>query len=887
MIGTRLAHFEITEKLGEGGMGVVYLAVDRDLDRRVALKVLPPNRTTDLARKQRFIQEAKAASALNHPSIVTVYEIGREDGIDYIAMEFVPGRTVEDLLLKRRPKIHEALQYAVQMADALATAHAAGIVHRDFKPANVMVTDTGLVKVLDFGLAKLTEQSDTTETDVTRTARAVTEDGTVVGSAAYMSPEQAEGRKVDARSDIFSFGLVLYEMFSGQRAFPGETRMATLAAVLGKEPRPLAEIVPGLPEQLQRTIARCLRKDLARRSQSMAEIRIALEEVKEEVASGTSVGPAPVSKRRPFWRWVLLGGIALALSAALLLVARRVRDAPVALKESPLTSFPGSQGQPTLSPDGTQFAFVWDGGQEDAPRQLYVSVAGRGTPIRLTNTPDAEAAYPAWSPDGQTIAFERIPVGSRIGKLVLIPALGGPERVLHDLARGGIGGGGPIRTGAAWSPDSKWLYFTAGNVTRTLHVETVSGGEEHRLFDLPEGTYGGDYCPAVSPDGRRLAFIRQLSDWNYELLVADLRDGNSAAAPRRLAGSHQFLTSPLWTANGQEIVYVEGEGTGMTRIYRVRASGGSPTQLTGIGEYVRDIGIAANGRRLIFSRSFRDYNIWRMAMPAAGNPSATPRKLIASTRYETSPAYSPDGKRIAFSSNRGGVRQIWVADSDGSNAMALTNFSAGTAGSPTWSPDGQTIAFDARPESSADVYTIPGSGGTPKRLTDHRSENHLPAYSSDGQWIYFSSTRAGLQNLFRIPTNGGDAVQITRQGGDLPFPSPDGQWVYYGKNTDAGGMLWKVPPAGGNETTLTDEPLFGVFAVSVTRSGIYFAAPAVAGSQFLPLKFHRFADGKTVELGHFEKPLHLHISVSADDKWILYTQLDSSADEVILVDNFH
>src|SRR5215510_10815584 len=213
-------------------MGVVYEARDRSLDRRVAIKLLPAAKVSDPARKQRFIQEAKAASALNHPNIITIYDIDSESGCDYMAMELVPGRTLDDIITRRRPRLAEALRYAVQIADALATAHAAGIVHRDLKPENVMVTETGLVKVLDFGLAKLTDENETSADNVTRTVRAVTEDGAVVGTAAYMSPEQAEGKKVDARSDIFSFGSVLYEILTGRRAFHGDSKLSTLSAIL-------------------------------------------------------------------------------------------------------------------------------------------------------------------------------------------------------------------------------------------------------------------------------------------------------------------------------------------------------------------------------------------------------------------------------------------------------------------------------------------------------------------------------------------------------------------------------------------------------------------------------------------------------------------------------
>src|ERR1035437_1082523 len=343
LTGKRIAHFDTTGKLGEGGMGVVYEAIDRHLDRHIALKILPPAKVADPARKQRFLREAKAASALNHPNIITIYDISAADGLDYIAMELVPGRTLEDLLATRHPKVPETLKYAVQIAGALAAAHAAGIVHRDLKPANVMVTESGLVKVLDFGLAKLTDESEVTEADATRTERALTEEGAVVGSAAYMSPEQAEGRKVDARSDIFSFGLVLYEMLSGKRAFRAATRMATLAAVLNQEPRPLGEIAPGLPKELERIVTRCLRKDLVRRSQSMAEIKIALEELKEETESGASMSMAPAARRPAnHWRWTAIPAAVLALCAALFFLLPRFRETQAPLKDVPLTSYNGA-----------------------------------------------------------------------------------------------------------------------------------------------------------------------------------------------------------------------------------------------------------------------------------------------------------------------------------------------------------------------------------------------------------------------------------------------------------------------------------------------------------------------------------------------------------------
>jgi serine/threonine protein kinase len=288
MDGGELGHFSLLEKIGEGGMGRVYKARDKFLDRFVAIKLLAEARSTDADRRARFIQEAKAASALNHPNIITIHEIGEQDGQTYIVMELVDGKPLNELIPRKGMRLTEALRIAAQVADALTAAHAAGIVHRDLKPANIMVDAHGRVKVLDFGLAKLVAPTRATAADdadkATRTLAAglpVTEEGMIVGSVPYMSPEQVEGRALDARSDIFSFGAVLYEMITGQRAFRGDSRISTLAAVVEKDPPPVSESSASTPPEVERVIARCLRKDVNRRSQSMADVKLALEELRD------------------------------------------------------------------------------------------------------------------------------------------------------------------------------------------------------------------------------------------------------------------------------------------------------------------------------------------------------------------------------------------------------------------------------------------------------------------------------------------------------------------------------------------------------------------------------------------------------------------------------
>ena len=303
-------------------MGIVYKARDTHLDRFVAIKVLPPELVADPDRKRRFVQEAKAASALNHPNIITIHDIASDNGTDFIVMEYVDGKTLGQLMPRRGLKLNEVLKYAIQIADALAKAQAAGIIHRDLKPGNIMVSEGGLVKVLDFGLAKLTERPQLGEEESTRSIPPWTDEGTILGTASYMSPEQAAGKPVDARSDIFSFGSVLYEMVTGQRAFQGDSKMSTLAAVLNQEPKPASEISRAVPHDLEKIITRCLRKDPSRRFQHMADLKVALEELREEsdsrllgVKEGTDSSGKP--RRVSLLRWVTLAvaGVSLAVAA--------------------------------------------------------------------------------------------------------------------------------------------------------------------------------------------------------------------------------------------------------------------------------------------------------------------------------------------------------------------------------------------------------------------------------------------------------------------------------------------------------------------------------------------------------------------------------------------
>ena len=422
MGAARMGHFGLLQKIGEGGMGVVYKARDTRLERVVAIKLLPESRATDAERRSRFIHEAKAASALNHPNIVAIHEVGEQDGRTFMVMEFVDGKQLNELIPRKGMRLTEALRVAVQVADALTAAHAVGIVHRDLKPGNIMVDAQGRVKVLDFGLAKVAAAAVAlTADEETRTAT-LTEEGVIVGSVPYMSPEQAEGRPVDARSDIFSFGAVLYEMVTGQRAFRGETRVSTLVAVVEKEPQPVSETGTEVPPELERLIARCLRKEVNRRSQHMSDVKVALEELRDESESGKLMRPAATAPAGRRWLWPAMGVVIALGAVAWAYLQQRggtQSQGPDLVRVSPDDGH--SYVGPSISPDGKFVAYASD---RSGKMELWLQQVGGGDPIQLTHS-SGPVQSAQFFQDGMRILY------LTQGSIEVIPTLGGQPRVLR------------------------------------------------------------------------------------------------------------------------------------------------------------------------------------------------------------------------------------------------------------------------------------------------------------------------------------------------------------------------------------------------------------------------------------------------------------------------
>ena len=876
MINQTISHYFVTEKLGEGGMGVVYKAQDTKLGRAVALKFLAPHLLRDEEARKRFHREAKAAAKLDHPNICTVYEIDEVDGKTFIVMAFLEGRPLSKKIAEGPLKLNEALSVAGQIAEGLEAAHENGVVHRDIKPDNIMLLkgSRGLVKIMDFGLAQLAGSSK------------LTRGGSTLGTMSYMSPEQAQGAEVDRRSDVWSFGVVLYEMVSGQPPFRGDFDQAVVYSIVNEAPEPLTAVRTGVPKQLEDIVNKALSKKPEERHQHADDLVADLRHLQKEREFGQTRSAVPVPKRS---RRGLYAAVTAVMAAALGVAAwlgvwgPAGREAQAPLRSVPLTSDPGHELHPTFSPDGNQVAFDWDGENRDNT-DIYVKLVAGGRPLRLTTNPAVDSR-PAWSPDDNQIAFLRRSEGS--GGIFLVPPIGGVERKLAESPH--------LRAGLSWSPDGKFLAVsdrTSPQEPFAIFLVSVESGEKRRLTSPPAQSLA-DHSPAFSPDGRTLAFVRQSAVVVADVYLVQVGGGE----PWRLTFNDTWTRGLAWTPDGSEIVFSSTPGGGFSNssLWRISSFGGMPELLSGTGGNATFPAISRQGSRLIYSRSTEDLNIWRLELSGLTTARNRPTRLIASTRTDFYPQISPDGARIAFESSRSGSPEVWICDRDGRGAVQLTSFVDVNAGSPSWSPDGRWIAFDAFPDGNADIYVISADGGSPRRLTTEGSQEILPSWSRDGKWIYFDSNRTGTPQVWKAPAAGGEAVQVTKKGGHGAFESPDGKFVFYAKPEDSPwqpSAVWRVPAEGGEEVAVLDSPKPVNFrAWAGVEQGIYFIdrerSEALVAEGFL--KFFHFDTRRVTRIASLgEQPgtASGQVVVSPDGSWILYVQQDQSEADLMLVENF-
>ncbi|UCF38165.1 MAG: PD40 domain-containing protein [Acidobacteriota bacterium] len=876
MIGQTVSHYEIKEKLGGGGMGVVYLAEDTRLDREVAIKFLPADYFGDRVAEKRFEREAKAAAALSHPHICHVYDVGEFDDQPYLVMERLRGQTLKHRHDEGPIELNKALKLATQIAAALQAAHARGIIHRDIKPANIFITEEGYAKVLDFGLAKRLESGQEAEDDL---SSALTRAGATLGTLAYMSPEQLRGKELDARTDVFSFGVVLYEMLTGAHPFRQESANETVGAILNKEPAPLTRFLTETPEALQHIVRKMLAKTPERRHGSMQGVQNDLEQLIEDSGRQRTVTSGRSS---PWW---LFAGIALLFVLAPVslywIFAPAEPDPALApLEAVPLTSYPGLEKQPTFSPDGSQFAFVWDGEKRDN-MDIYVKTIGPGQPLRLTTDALSDFA-PAWSPDGSQIAFLRYN-GENRAELLLIPPTGGTERKVTELST--------VTGEVTWSPDGQYLaYSDRFGDTKSLGIILFSleTGERIWLTSPPE-TETRDYQPVFSVDGKMVYFIRISS--GADLYSVPVEGGEPEWISRPGSAASMALAP-----DGEDLVLAGWEG----ELSRVSVSRRASSPIVGLEG--RDLAISRQGRKLAVARQSISTNIWKLDLEDPEGDSAKP--FVLSTRGDANPAFSRDGERIVFTSSRSGQYDIWTCNYDGSSLLQLTTI--GNCGSPRWSPDGKWIVFDRVVDGTSDIHVVGAAGGAVHRITKSESADILSSWSSDGRSVYFTSNRTGENQIWKTTFLGPreddaieSAIQVTQNGGFRPIESFDGKYLYYLKYR-GDGRIWRMPVEGGEELLVSESINAWWPNWDLARDGIYFVERQqmlgfhwstrplfTVGMEWI-VRSYKFEDQSIGDVGVLQHPPSSGpgFGISPDGRWLLSSQYDLEESDLLLVENF-
>jgi serine/threonine protein kinase len=785
--GQRIGVYSITALLGRGGMGEVYRARDTRLGRDVAIKVLPPALTAHPDRLARFEREARVLASLNHPHIGALYGLEESGGHLALVLELIEGETLADRLARGPIPIKAALALARQIADALEAAHEKGIVHRDLKPANIKITPQDVVKVLDFGLARTFESGDG---EAARLPTITMEAGLIVGTAAYMSPEQARGEPVDRRADVWAFGCVLYELLTGRMAFAAATVPDTLAAVLHQEPD-WAALPAGLPPAITRLLRRCLEKDVRQRRRDIGDVRAELDDV---VAQRVLTAPPVTVPRRPFRRLLPLAMVAIAVIAmvAIAVIAAGTLARWAGWWSSPpvpearvrqVTDLAGMEEMPAVSPpDGKDVAFV---APVQGRRQIWIRRLTGGQNLQITHE-DVDHDYPRWTPDSSAIVYftPAVKEGEH-GTLWEIPALGGAPAKLA-----------PAITGADVSHDGLRLATfqrAAGGISLTLLDRS---GALIKTFAV---TAAVEYfTPRWSPDDGSIAFIVNEGNASHAMYITDIDGGEPRVVVRAFA-----LRGLAWLPDGSGLVYATAAGSTLRypptfSLHTVTPDGSNDRQVT-IGDvnYV-DPEIVQSGK-IFASRIRMQSDIWQFPISGTATENVrNGRQLTRQTAQVQTPSASPDGKQIAYLSNSGGLGNIWVANADGTGTpRPLTTESdpAVFVGLPIWSPTGNWIVYiksrvgSESPDGRNSQWLIRSDGSDHHQLTAGTGA----AWSRDGRWVYFTVSSAGTSCIYRVSVEGGDPVRV-RCDATMPLISSDGNTLYYSRRPGQGDEIFKASP---------------------------------------------------------------------------------------------
>jgi eukaryotic-like serine/threonine-protein kinase len=756
--GARLGPYRVDAEIGAGGMGHVFRATDTRLDRKVAIKVLPQHRWTDPQVRARFEREARALSSLSHPNLCALYDVGEltqsNSVAPYLVMELLEGETLRDRLDENRLSMRKALMWGAQIAEGLAAAHSKGVIHRDLKPENVFITEGELLKILDFGLAVTPPDGSSSSTAVR------TEPGIIMGTAQYMSPEQIRGTPLDARSDIFSLGIVLFEMITGAAPFRMRSAVETMNAILVEEPPDL----PGVPDAVETIVRRCLEKDPAQRFASAKDLAFALQTAAKNVHSTKSAPRAKrgdVAQRNLIPRIAILTLIAAGIATAAFL--SREKDEPEPPRLRTLT-WSGRDTSPAASPDGKLIAYV---SARDGTRRIWLKQLADGTEAPVTAGPEDSA--PRFSPDGSALLFTRTANGA--SALYRVGVVGGDPRKLIENAFDGD-----------WSPDGARIAFirdrAGGGRQSTVCVAPVDGGTVRELAASSDSELT---APRWSPDQRWIAVnVRPRGTTPGSILLLNAESG----AQRRLARDvpHGLLSGAAWTKSGDALVYAELEGLAAVGLPRRRGSsvivrhdirnGRARVLLRNPHSGADTVDIAPGGR-IVFTE-----DVTRQSLQDVMLDGSAMRWLSRGMSVDRQPAYARGGTSIVFASDRGGNVDLWEVTLDSGRLRRLTDH-----GSVDWDPhpaaDGSALVWSSNRGGHFEVWTASMDGAGAHQVTKDGVDAENPSMAVSGDWIYYDSTNPKHDGLWRIRRDGTGAELLVAGETVHPVVSADGQYVVY------------------------------------------------------------------------------------------------------------
>ena len=900
LIGRKVQHYKILEKLGQGGMGVVYKAQDTKLKRTVALKFLPPDLVRDEEAKERFVKEAQAASALEHPNICNIHEINQtKDGHMYICMAYYEGDTLKERIAKGPMKLESVLGVSREIADGLSRAHGRGIVHRDIKPANIFLPEDGPIKILDFGVAKLSDQ-----TGMTRT-------GTTLGTVAYMSPEQARGEKVDQRTDIWSLGVIIYEMVTGRVPFRAEKFPAVIYGILNEQPEPVTALRTGVPLELERIINKCLEKKPEDRYQTSADLSTDLRRSARflDVApTATVTVPTDLTRkqRKPLLskKQVIFGSVLLAAFAAGALLAygilnlfgfgiqgeqpggdESVQTAAGAETEqkselvfSQLTSSGGLVAFPTWSPDGEWVAYSSD---EAGSMDIWKRPLEGGEAQRITDS-EFNEIQPAWSPDGRNIAYSS---DQDQGSIFLIPSDGGAPHQIRDSSGTPIHGRNPV-----WSPDGKTLAY---DLMGDIFLVNYSGGEPRLLVG---GTSAAPF-PVWGTEGERLIFWNRTKGDIHVVSVAD-----EAVEPLGLIPSGEEVSGLAWSGDGTRLFYSRGPFGGNKSLWSVAidpASGkpsGDPRPMTNSLTDDVHCSLSPSGDMVAFTVRNLERHLWAYNLNSnTGMPTGQPRQLTTRGGSNYYPALSPDGSMLLYTSHRSAKGVLYyLRINDGIEKKVTRDWARSTREvHSSFSPDGVQIAYSTTSRGSYEIWRIPSldSVGLPVTETEHPSRDSCAAWSPTGDSIAIYSNRAGNWDIWSVRVNGDAAPQqLTDWPSNENYPSwsPDGSTVAFRTDRNGNADIWLVDADGANPRQYITHPAEeGWAAWSPDGKWFYFTSDrsGLFNVWMIPVgggEVRQVTDFKGLARGLPEAALYTKFAVAST---LLIVPLETRKGEIFILEN--